>query len=257
MKRTYQIREARILTSALMALAGPAYSAESDPPVFHYDRDGVAISVPTGWTEIPAAILKDYTDKLARLQPNAPRQEFQGGFQLTSAEQWFTYPYVMIQIRNTGRVPEGQFTKSAGIHGAAEKGLKKAESQLSTILSESKLTEPRYDPQKHALFMNGSMNVAGVGKVRMTSATLLSEKGTISVYCYALEGDFAAYLKPFETMLNSVELSEELRYKPRPSDTNAVLGFLERVGSGALRGAIIGAIVGLVIFVMRRKNAVT
>ena len=257
MKRTHQIREAWILGSALLALAGRVYSAESDAPVVHYDRDGFAMSVPGGWKEIPAAVLKDYADKLARLQPNAPRQEFQGGFQLTSAQQWFTYPYVMIQIRNTGRVPEGQFTKAAGIQGAAEKGLKKAESQLSTILSESELTEPRYDPQKHALFMNGSMNVAGVGKVKMTSATLLSEKGTISVYCYASVSDFAAYAKPFETMLNSVQLSEELRYKPRPSDTNAVLGFLDRVGSGALRGAIVGAIVGLVIFVMRQKKAAT
>jgi len=255
MKQTNSIRKARILGSALFALAGPGYCAESDAAVVHYDRDGFAMSVPAGWKEIPAAVLKDYMDRMAQLAPNAPKQEFQGGFQLTSARQWFTYPYVLIQMRNTGRVPEGQFTKAAGIQGATEKGLKKAESQLSSILSESELTEPRYDPQKHALFMNVSMNVAGVGKVKMTSATLLSEKGTISVYCYAPVDDFAPYTKPFETMLDSVQLSEELRYKPRPSDANAVLGFLDHVGRGALRGAIIGALVGVVIFVMRRKKA--
>jgi hypothetical protein len=165
-----------------------------------------------------------------------------------------TYPYVLIQSRQSGRVPPHEIAKLASKKDVIEKAAQKQTKGMDGILSKLNVGEMLYDEDKHLMWLSIAMNVAGAGPVKMMGGVYFTEKGTISIYSYAKEAEFAAQANTFESIINSVSLAEDYRYKPRAADANPLLGFLQRVGGGAWRGALIGAGVGVVIALLRRKK---
>jgi hypothetical protein len=81
----------------------------------------------------------------------------------------------------------------------------------------------------------------------------LTQKGILSFHCYARTADFGGLLPIFQDLLNSVQLSPELRYQSRIYDRG---GFdFGRVGRSALIGGIIGGLVGLISMLVKKRQS--
>jgi len=241
---------------ALVFLLGSVrpFAAGANSRVFNNARDGFSISLPSDWKEIPLDVLKKFSGAMAKLAPNMEEQEYQYGYQLASFDQWLECPYIVIQVQNTGRVAEGQFAKLAQKKEIFEREMKTVETNLSLILSQSQMSEPVYDVERHALWIRSEVNVEFVGKVKTLSAALLTEKGTLNIYCFAKESEFPGYAPLFETIANSIQFGEGMKYKPRDSDTNRIDGLLNKIGNGAVLGVAIGAVVVLIVVLLRRRR---
>jgi hypothetical protein len=96
-------------------------------------KNGFSISLPDEWVEIPRDVIDAYEKEIARLAPNAPAPHYDYGFQLGSSQNWFEYPYILVQINNTGRIPESQLEKFEAYN--IQESLDKHKKGLSSIMS--------------------------------------------------------------------------------------------------------------------------
>jgi hypothetical protein len=71
-----------ITIASLTALCASAETFQKD--------DQFAITLPDEWVEIPKDILHAYTENIAKLAPNVPKQAYDYGYQFTGVENWFT-----------------------------------------------------------------------------------------------------------------------------------------------------------------------
>jgi hypothetical protein len=213
-------------------------------------KAGFSLTLPDGWVEIPKETLVQYEDTLAELAPNAQKQHFDYGFQMDGSKGWFTYPYVLIQVGNNGRIPADRFEKLPPISAEKMNDLK---DKLSTVMSHIEIGKLVYDSENRMMWMRIELNVRDVGPVAGLSAIIPTEKGTIQVNAYCLKEDYPTYEPVFRSLAKSMILDADLAYKTKWSDgLPSVLRRInwEQVGQSALIGGIIGGIA----FLMRRKK---
>lgn len=229
-------------TIALHTAAAAPFSALSD---------GFSIQLPPGWIPIPSAAIGERIRELVRRAPNAPTLHYDYGFQFGSPDRWFTPPYVLIQVKRTGRIPESEFAKLDRFSGndtAAE-----LQDKFRGIATDTEIGKMRYDPTSRVIWLNAGLNVAGVGRIAGVSAIVPTEYGTIQLSGYAHEREFMGFLTQFHEMVSSLAVVDNAKYRPRATDRFPFLGWIEwdSVIFAALTGAF-GAVVGLA-FRRRRK----
>jgi len=93
-----------ILTALmLVAMASVARAAQLDQ-TFRTSHD-FTIHLPSGWVQVPKAEIDRHLGAIHNQYPNAPRENFDYAYQLDSSEYWlYEHPYIMIQVRNTGKI---------------------------------------------------------------------------------------------------------------------------------------------------------
>ena len=131
-------------------------------------KDGFSISIPDGWIEIPADIIEANEREAARLAPNFPAQHYDFGFQLASSENWLEYPYILVQIKNTSRIPERQLEKFEGY--SVQESIDKHKKGLSSIASDIQAGKMAYD--KQTKFLNSKYE----SKILVLSSCFFNEK---------------------------------------------------------------------------------
>lgn len=238
-----------IATIALVSLLNLAQAAEV------YPKDEFSISLPDGWVGIPKDVINENEQKIARATPNIPAQHADYGFQLGSAKNWFAYPYILIQVRNTGRIPESQLKQAEGY--SIKESINKHKNDWGPVMSDIQAGKMYYDKDAKLIWLRMEMEVVGVGQISGLSAMVPTEKGFIQVNAYSLKNDFSMYEQMFISSAMSVTPNIELAYKPRWSDNlpPAVSGIdWGQVVSKAIAGAIIGLIVALFIGARRKKR---
>jgi hypothetical protein len=164
-----------LLALSTAALAQVQYDDASQfpstNPNYHSERGGYTFKIPTGWLRIPKKELTAMTEQIMSKQsPTANICDV--AFQSTGGGQWFTYPYVLVQIipYGTYRQPNEKEMEAAvrSITGVNPKqALEKALTQEARNLVDSaKIDAPQLDAANHAFTMTTQMNVAGIGKVK-------------------------------------------------------------------------------------------
>ncbi|WP_456324105.1 hypothetical protein [Desulfonauticus submarinus] len=220
-----------------------------------YQKGDFSISLPDGWVEIPSDVIDAYEKEIARLAPNAPAQHCDYGFQLGSADNWFEYPYILVQIKNIGRIPESQIEKLEGY--SVQESLDKHKSDLSTVLSNVQAGKMYYDKTSRIIWLRIEANVVDVGPISGLSGMILTEKGFIQVSGCSLKSDYSTYEPVFRATVMSVTPSSELVYKPKWSDSlpPAVSSIdWSKVAGKAIAGAIIAGLVALLSGLRRKKK---
>jgi hypothetical protein len=243
----------RAVFSAILTipLALHAAQAETFPT-----RDDFSVSLPSGWIEAPAEALRNIEAVLSQASQGAMTQKYDYGYQLASANTWFEYPYVLVQVMRRGRVPEGELTQFERIESGFREGADQVKESLGTFVSNVEQGKVVYDDAEHVLWSSFTMGVQGVGNVRALSAVKLTEFGFIQVNCYALEDSFDRYAPVFQGMVRDLDVAERYRYQPRLTDHAPTLWGIN-VGEVALSGglgAIIGGVVGLIVYFRRRRQ---
>jgi hypothetical protein len=214
-----------------------------------------SIFIPDGWVEIPRDVIDAYEKEIARLAPNAPEQHYDYGFQIASSKNWFEYPYILVQVKNTGRIPESQLKKHEGY--SVQESLEKQKKEVSSILSDIQAGKLIYDNQTRMIWMGIESNVVNIGPISGILGMVPTEKGFIQVMGYSLRKDYPTYEATFRSVAVSVSPEPGLAYKQRWSDNlpSAVTGIdWSKVAGRAIVGAIIGGIIAFIAALRKKKN---
>lgn len=218
-------------------------------------KNGYVITLPDGWIEIPTDIIEKYEKMVSDLAPNAEKQHYDSGFQLNSKKNWLDYPYVLIQVKNQGRIPESQLEKLQGF--SMQKTIDDQKKNFDTIMSNIQAGEMIYDNKNKMIWMRFEANVHDIGPIIGISGMILTEKGFIQANAYSIKDDYTTYEPIFRSIAISVTPEPELAYKPRWSDSLpvAVTGIdWGKVAGRAVAGAIIGGIIALIAGFRRKKK---
>jgi hypothetical protein len=213
--------------------------------------DGFTIHLPENWTAVPKDVLDSYSEAVAKMMPNAEKQTYAYGFQLSSSQSWLDYPYILIQVKKSGRISEGQLKSIKKVQRELDKSVKETRNKIVTIVSDVQVGETIYDISSHILFSKMEMDVRGIGLVKGFMAILLTEEGEIEIFGYAKASEFSDYAPIFERIARGVVVEDSLRYKPRIIDS---IPFLSGINwNKIIIGAIVGAIIALIAGVFKNK----
>jgi hypothetical protein len=206
---------ARLLVALILLLATPCFGV--DLPQSFAAKNGFTVHLPKGWKPIPKEVLDSYSQAIARMAPKAERQVYDYGFQRVDTRKWFTYPYILVQVRRSGRIPEEQLAALKRIEKAMDDSFSKTTDSLSAITSNASLGEPSYDPVSHILWTRIAIDVKETGTVQGVVGAILTEEGFVQIACYAKGDDFGKYLPAFESVIKNTEIRADLKYGARNS----------------------------------------
>ena len=220
-----------------------------------HQKNSFSITIPDGWIEVPRNIIDTYENEISKQAPNAQKQHYDYGFQLESSNNWFEYPYILVQIKDTGRIPENQLEKLEKY--SFKDTIDKSKKDLSSLMSDIQVGKMYYDKQEKIIWMRIEMNVVNIGIVSGLSGMVPTEKGFIQVAGYSLKNDFSNNEHVFRSVSMSVLPEPDLVYKPKWSDN--LPSFLSRIDWGkvagkAVAGAIIGGIIALMAGLLKKKK---
>ena len=182
----------------------------------NFQKDGFSLTFPPGWIAIPSEVITQAQLEMAKAAPNAPKPQYDYGFQFGSKEQWFTYPYILIQIKRTGRVPESQLEK-LDKYDSTETS-QKLQKLAGKIMTEVEIGKMRYDPATRVIWVNTGSNVAELGRVSGISAIMPTEFGIVQLMGYAKEREFMGFLSNFHEIVRSASFADGVKYQPQMSD---------------------------------------
>jgi len=215
---------------------------------------GYTIVLPSDWVQIPNGAVLAFTDQLKQSVSASAIQYPDYGFQLASADRWFTYPYILFQIHNDGRVAESEFKNLPRLDQSIREGAQQGEAMAKSLLSYVQLGKTYYDPTNHVLWITGRLSAQDGRAIRAVSATCLTERGSLQVMCYSTEEDSDRYCKLFENVVNQIVFDYPLKYKLSIVDS-IPLGWQQKFAKvfGWIVGGMILAFV-LVSFRARKKS---
>jgi len=229
----------------------------ADLPQSFAAKEGFTIHLPQDWKPIPKEVLDRYSQAIARMAPKAEKQHYNYGFQRTDTPKWFTYPYILVQVNRSGRIPEEQLKALKRIEKAMDDSFAKATDSISSITSNASLGEPIYDPVSHILWTRISIDVKEAGTMRGIIGAILNEEGFVQIACYAMGNDFEKFLPVFEAVIKKTAIRADLKYGARNMAGKA--GKEERKQSvvpwGTMTLVLIGALLLFFIGWKRRKKA--
>lgn len=199
-----------VLVSLFLLLGTPCFGV--DLPQSIAAQDGFTMHMPADWKAIPRDVLDRYSEKIAKLAPKAERQFYNYGFQRADAAKWFAYPYILVQVQRTGRIPEEQLASLQRIEKAMDDSFAKATDSLSSFTANASIGEPLYDAAHHILWTQVAIDVKEIGTVRGIIGAILTGEGFVQVACYARDANFKEYLPLFEAIVKNTEIRSELQY---------------------------------------------
>ena len=246
------MHKTKLVTYVLLIVMFAGVSTASDSEL---KKNGFSISLPDGWVEMPIDVIDAYEKEIGRLAPNAAAQHYDYGFQLGSSKNWFEYPYILVQIKNTGRIPESQLETLEGYN--VQESLDKHKKELSSIMSDIQAGKMVYDKQTKMIWIRIESNVANIGPIAGISGMVPTEKGFIQAIGYCLRENYPTYEAIFQSVALSVSPEPGLAYKPKWSDSlpPAVTGIdWGKVAGKAIAGAIIGGIIAMIAALRKKKN---
>ena len=208
-------------------------------------QDGFTMYLPDGWVEIPNEVLKQHSDKVSELVPQIGKQVYDYGFQSPPADNWMTHPYILVQVKRTGRIPEEELKKYKQVHEVFSEHIGEVEDMVSSILSNTQLGETLYDAENRILWMNISFDLQQTGRVNAQIAVKLTGFGVIQVTGYATEDTFSTYQPLFQKITMQINLDNSIKYKPEPAGNTLKV---------IIRGTIICGIIGLIVWLVKRKR---
>lgn len=208
-----------ILSCAMLVCTTEAVPLEKEFATKH----DFTIYLPSGWIEVPRVEIDRQLDAIYDQYPNVPRETYDYAFQPGSSEYWLEYPYIMIQVRSTGKLtepPEKIFRsmKAQFVSDLQQEFDKMADtttgegSILESFSLDGNLVD--WDLGNHVIWMVTRSQVAGVGPVATVMAICLTEKGVMRVGLAVEESDFSHYMPTFREIVNSIQYEPTLKYHP-------------------------------------------
>jgi hypothetical protein len=172
--------------------------------------DLFSVTIPDEWMEIPSEILTQVVAETRRASPGVEVPEYAFGYQLATAQHWVEYPYILVQVTETGRIAESELQNMAQIDMNA--AVAESVATLPDLLSGYDFGTPIYDEGSNVVWIASGFEVAGVGPVRALIGLIPTQTGFLQFNAYALEETFETWSPVFRAITTSVKVVPDLRY---------------------------------------------
>lgn len=213
-----------------------------------FKKDGFAITLPDAWVEIPGDSIAAYEKEAVKRLQNAQAVNYDYGFQLKTSKEWFTHPYFLIQVKNTGRISEHQLNEFETL--SVPKTVDQINKAVSSALLDFQVDKMVHDKENNILWMRMEVKAANVGDVVGLIGMVPTEKGIIQVNGYCVKADYPKYEPVFRSVVISTTPDPDLVYKVNTAGSNKTTEkkldwgkVLKRALLWGLFGGLIGALV--------------
>lgn len=196
----------------------------------------ITINLPSGWVSIPEPILSDVNSGKPR------NQKWDYAYQLNNSGNWFVYPYILVRVTNTGKVPATAFAEyRRPLNENDNEELNKSSTEKVDYIG---IIEKHFNDSAATLFSTARVNVQGIGIVIFKSALIFTEKGLIEIGCYINEAASEEYMPVFDKILKGIKLDESLKYNAT-NESSLLQMFFSK--SKHILNMVIGASIALLI----------
>jgi len=230
----------KMITACIAAMALSA-SGETFQPV-----DQFSIDLPDGWESIPADVLDAFALQNETISSNAPAQYYDYGYQAPSTNgQWLGYPYVLIQVRQVGRIPSSELARYQKLGSEME----------AFTLPEVSVGDAVYDKENQTLWSTLSTHTDDGTPVKALVAVKLTEVGYIRLMGCATEDTFGEYGPIFKKAFSTLGIDASIAYKPQIADAIPSVGGIKtgKVLVWLVQAVVIGGILWAVYIPLRKK----
>jgi len=186
------------------------------------DEEGFTIRLPEDWVQVPKDVLEEKLKEMSAAAPDSDvLSTVRYAFQLSSAKEPLTTPFILVQVDNRlGRVPESGLQQyETAADSRRNEGIRetrrRAEKMFPGMTLDVERGSTAYDPDAHIVWRNSSWAL-GQRRLKMLYGIRLTEKGWVGLFCVGNDEDYEQYAGLFELIVRSVEIDEDLAYKPRP-----------------------------------------
>jgi hypothetical protein len=221
-----------MLTTLLLAAAGPCSHSNAAPIPLADGR--FSLAPPDGWREVPRQELEDLSVWIAETTLGRSVEVYQYGFVPDDFDSDPWLPHMLVQIRDGGRLRYGLFL---GIESptspvlADEASLRRG---LPPLILGVEIERVSFDRSTFCLRIEHTMDLRFKGRVRVQTAAFLTETGLIALHFIDRELRTEEARLTFDSVVSSVSIAPELRYRPRVLDRWPGLPFFVAAGVVAI-----------------------
>lgn len=250
---------------ASVLLAGTVFGTSAlAAEQFGSTRYGYSLDLPSGWVEIPEEMLQALVD-VAIKQDTQPRIVYDAAFQLKDADQWFEYPYVLVQpitYASYGvnrQINEDEFPecvkKLTGLN--IEEILDEtASSDVRQLIDKVETGQPKLEMSERRYLWNINMDVAGIGPVRGLVVGYFGRDSVVQVIFYARRSDWDRYADVRRAIVDSFRFASDKGYSEEIAAANPTPPSLWRgTLAKCVTGAIVGGLTAAILAIRRKKQA--
>lgn len=206
-----------ILTTVLLVLPLAALGVEHWQTVTVYDGL-VTMEVPGEWTEISPELLDFFAIRAAESSGGRSAETYQYGFRREASDVGFDLPQVLIQIRESGRMPYGQFLRLPSLADVEASNGGSFDDDQGPFIKGVQLDRLAFDVDRKILLVENTLDLSIEGLTGVRTASFLTERGLFIVHCYDRVATMDMSAEVFDRIIQSVNLSDEVRYQPRWRD---------------------------------------
>ncbi|UCF34457.1 MAG: hypothetical protein JSV78_03975 [Phycisphaerales bacterium] len=242
-----------LLTACMLSIS----SAPSiDLPVEFSTDDGFTLYLPEGWVEIPSHVLDQYSQTMHELAPEIPARKYDYGYQPQPdvPGTWLIHPYVIVQIKRVGRLPENEMRNHKWLDKQIEREKEQVEQKMSKVITVCEPGETVYEPRHRILWMRSTLDARNSGRITYLTAMRLTNFGFIQLNMYSTAQTFDDYEPVYKQIATSMALDSEIEYQPKFTDNFPLFGSRSswRSLKIAIRYVAFAAIALLFLYVMER-----
>ncbi|MEA1928899.1 MAG: hypothetical protein U9N73_11900 [Candidatus Auribacterota bacterium] len=256
----------RKILSAVIVLYFLLYATVCFCAQFYSNSHGYQIDLPHGWVEIPEDVLRENLANL--LKPDAKASPiYDAGFQLDSADQWFEYPYIIIQLLPYEKfglhrqINEDEF--SGFVHDLTGVNISKllvenSSNSVRDLLGNIETGQPQIDMSNHRFLWIMDNNVRGVGPTRGLAVGYFGRELLVQVMFYCRLSDWDRYSRVYSTIVDSFRFDPQAAYNLEAPVANSLqqsiwYSILEKGIVATVLGGIIALIIGFIKVLKRKK----
>lgn len=243
-----------VLGSCTLHVLALRATAQDSPVLVSNPQYGYSVRIPAGWQQVPADVLGDFAKSI--LMPDS-KVIFEAAFQPVELENWFQYPYVLIQVSPYDRVGLDRapnltkikrFVKElSGFDVDAQQENLTGEDR--DMLSETSYHKAQFDPKRLRVAYDADLQVPDLGTVRGRALGQFGQTAFVQVVFYDIMDDWLMREDDRKTILQSLELGPDFVL----TVDSSMWG--DKTVRGAVAGGIGGALGAIgIVWIRRRKK---
>ena len=234
----------KILTTILFCFFLLPTMASAESLDYTNQQNHYSFTLPSGWVEIPKSTIDDLFRQLAD-QTGGQFIDYAAGFQLEDAQNYFQYPYILVQEHKINTPSYSQITQEFESDKFSE-GVDKEIDKYSEFMTNATLQDPFVDKERNIIFMNLEMDVANVGKVKGLLAMFLGKSGITQLNFYSVKSEYSENLSIFNQIIDSFSYEQGYEYNEQEAKKNDSPSIFEGVAEKGIIGAITGGLIALI-----------
>lgn len=234
------------VTAVLLIAALPGFTNPVVRQVSIYDGL-VAMEIPDDWQEIDPYHLDELTMWSAETTAGRSVEVYQHGFRPQDPSADPSLPYLLVQIRESGRLRYGRFLHIQPLDELQDEAHRSFPNGIPPLVMGVAVDHVSFDPTTFRLRLEHSLNLRFMGRVTVLTAALMTERGLVSFHFVDRERRINDGRVLFNGIVDSVRLSPEIAYQPKMSDRLPGLPFFAAA-------AIITAVLIAYLLLRRRSQ---